>query len=91
MSESDASGLDVVLRQHLVMLLIGVQNGEDADVVRLAKSETHRLVGAVTACLRVHVLDHLGTCTACQSVECLLRNEISLALLPVRPAPLDGG
>jgi hypothetical protein len=91
MSESDTSGLDVVLRQHLAMLLIGVQNGEDADVVRLAKSETHRLVGAVTVSLRAHALDGSDSCIACGSSECLLRNELSLALLPVRLAPLDGG
>jgi hypothetical protein len=91
MSESDASGLDAVLRRHLALLLIGVQSGEDADVVRLARSETHRLVGAVTACLRAHMLDAGGACTACRSPHCLLRKDISRALLPIRPALPNGG
>lgn len=80
-----------MLRRHLAMLLVGVQCGDDADVLRLARSETHRLVGAVNACLRAHVLDATGVCTACRSLECLLRKNIRLALLPVRQAPDDGG
>lgn len=80
-----------MLRQHLAMLLIGAQGGEDADVLRLARSETHRLVGAVLACLRSHVLVPSGSCTTCGLPECLLRKEISLALLPVRPALSNGG
>jgi len=80
-----------MLRQHLAMLLIEVQNGEDADVLRLARSETHRLVGAVLACLRAHVLAPSGSCTTCELPECLLRKEISLALLPVRPVLPNGG
>jgi len=73
------------------MLLTGVQSGEDADVLRLARSETHRLVGAVAACLRAHVLTLSGSCTTCGLPECLLRKEIRLALLPVRPALPNGG
>lgn len=84
-NESDR---DALLRRHLAMLLIGVQNGEDADVLRLARAETHRLVGAVAACLRGHALSPSGSCTTCKLPECLLRKEISLALLPVT---LDGG
>jgi hypothetical protein len=84
-NESDR---DALLRRHLAMLLIGVQNGEDADVLRLARSETHRLVGAVTACLSGHALSASGSCTTCESPECQLRKEISLALLPVT---FDGG
>jgi hypothetical protein len=82
---------DAMLRQHLAMLLIGVQSGTDADVLRLARSETHRLVGAVLACLGAHVLAPSGSCTTCELPECLLRKEISLALLPVRPALPSGG
>jgi hypothetical protein len=88
---SNESEPDVVLKQHLAMLLIGVQSGEDADVLRLARSETHRLVGAVLACLRVHVLTPSGSCATCGLTDCLLRKEIGLALLPVRPALPDGG
>jgi hypothetical protein len=82
---------DAKLRQHLALLLVGVQSGEDADVLRLARSETHRLVSAVLACLRAHVLAPSGACTTCGLPECLLRKEISLALLPVRPVLPNGG
>jgi hypothetical protein len=82
---------DAMLRRHLAMLLIGVQSGEDAEVLRFARSETHRLVGAVLACLRAHVLAPSGLCTTCGLPECLLRKEISLALLPVRPVLPNGG
>ena len=83
--------MDAVLRRHLAMLLVGVQCGDDADALKLARSETHRLVGAVIACLRAHELNAAGVCTACRSPECLLRKDIRLALLPVRQAPQDGG
>ncbi|MBP2334571.1 hypothetical protein JOF41_000749 [Saccharothrix coeruleofusca] len=58
--------MDKVLRQHLAMLLIGIECGEDADVLRLARAETHRLMGALLACLRAHALDQSGSCTACR-------------------------
>ncbi|WP_153816565.1 hypothetical protein [Gandjariella thermophila] len=83
--------MDVVLRRHLALLLAGVQNGDDGVVARLARSETHRLVGAIRASLRAHRLDPAGCCGACRATRCVLRDEISHALLPVRPAPADGG
>ncbi|WP_199444584.1 hypothetical protein [Umezawaea beigongshangensis] len=85
-------GLDALLRRHLAMLLVSVQTGDDPDVARLARSETRRLIGAVTVSLRSHALDAVGTCTKCGAKECSLRNEISLALLPARPRfPVDSG
>lgn len=83
--------MDGLIRQHLTMLLVGVQWGDDLDVLKLARSETHRLIGAVLACLRAHELGASGVCAACRSPECLLRKDIRLALLPVRQASRDGG
>ena len=86
-----AQVVDATLRRHLALLLVGVQSGDDCMVARLARAEAHRLVGAVQAGLRTHRLDESGHCRVCRATQCALRDEISRALLPIRPAPTDGG
>ena len=78
-----AKTLDFEVRRHLTMLLTGIQTGADDLALRLARSETHRLVGAVVAGLRSHHLDNSGACVLC-GTYCRMRNAISNALLPVR-------
>jgi hypothetical protein len=84
----NGSEVDAMIRRHLAMLLVGVQCGDDDTVLKLARAETHRLVGVVIACLRAHVLNTAGQCSTCRAPECELRKDIRLALLPVRqPSP----
>ncbi|ONI92379.1 hypothetical protein ALI22I_04365 [Saccharothrix sp. ALI-22-I] len=79
------------MRQHLAALLIGVLYGDDEDSLRMARTETHRLVDAVTLCLGTHPLDESGGCTACRATGCVLRDDLRQALRPILTVPVAGG
>ncbi|KAA2254961.1 hypothetical protein F0L68_29770 [Solihabitans fulvus] len=88
--DADAAGLDALIRRHLALMLIATQTGDDRTVLWMARAETHRLVAAINASLRAHQLDQFGHCATCQSARCVLRAELSRALLPVREPSDDG-
>jgi hypothetical protein len=68
---------------HLADLLITTQNGSDAEVVRVARAEVPRLIGAINAGIRRHPIEPDGRCVACGRKVCTLLDDMSLALLPV--------
>jgi hypothetical protein len=88
---SEVKQVDRALRQHLAALMIGVLYGDDEDSLRMARTETHRLVDAVTLCLGTHPLDENGVCKACGATGCVLREDLHQALRPILTMPVAGG
>jgi hypothetical protein len=81
---TDAEETDQVVRRHLAALVFATQECSDAEVVRLARAETCRLVAAICTALVPHRLDPAGHCEACGAASCPLRNLVRRALLPAR-------
>ena len=77
-----AQQTDRLVRRHLAALLVISQEGTNADVVRMMRAETCRMVSAISTCLSLHHLDPGGR-HVCQSANCGLLALVRRALLPV--------
>jgi hypothetical protein len=78
-----AQRTDQLVRRHLAALIVIAQEGSSADVVRMMRAETCRMVSAISTCMSLHHLDPSGRCHVCQSTNCGLLALVRRALLPV--------
>lgn len=78
-----AQRTDQLVRRHLAALILISQEGSSADVVRMMRAETCRMVSAISTALNLHRIDAAGRCHICKSTNCGLLALVRRALLPV--------
>jgi hypothetical protein len=84
---TEAEVANEIVRRHLSAMIVVAQEGSNADVGRLMRSEVCRLASAICTALSFHRLDARGRCPLCDATSCGLLTRVRRALLPVHIGP----
>jgi hypothetical protein len=79
-------GIEQGIRRYLAMLVVAAQEGADAELVLLVRSEMHRIVAAINVGLQEHLPTDDGQCR-CGRRSCDHLTRVHRALLVPREHP----